>query len=158
MKIPVWSCSEERWNSRKNLIVYDDQGSLEYGKQGWTYHGRKTQSAAITITQVELARPAFPWVAQSIGMVVILGFAALLSILLLDAEFSIIMGMGMTFGFVVGLIINRIQEWVVVTGEDTEGNAVTGRFHDSGALGWMGLLGGNRRLAQALEDHRVRGD
>lgn len=156
MKIPAWSCLDERWNSRKNLVAYDDRGTLEYGNGGWIFHGRKHQSHAVTITDVELSRPAFPWIAQIVGFAILIAAAVVASVLLRDPEFSMLMGIGMSGGFVLGIVVNRAQEWVVVTGLDADGNTVTGRFHDAGAFGWMGLVGGNHRLADALKDHRAK--
>lgn len=140
--------TKQRVDSATKFLIFDDRGTLQLNAGSLRFSGKKNVIDIDDVVEADLVSQRINWVTYLIVNVVLIVYLAFIGIGLGPALVLLVISNA------VGILIGKSTKWVLVRYRDHSGQLREAYFADATALGWGGLLGGTRKLCEAIKEDR----
>lgn len=145
----VWFATQDRIQSKRKGIVFDDTGTLQVTTDNLSFVGRKYNIHVSHIHNVSLVQQRIPWVTY-----IVVNILALVPMAVYTAQvptLSVMYILSLVLLNLAGILIGRSTKWALVVYKDGDQISRCAYFADGSLFGWRGIFGGTKELYQVLK-------
>lgn len=142
----IWYASPQKFSASFKTPPFTDTGTLTTLENSLRFNGRKNQFDLLSVNSIALTSPPFPLLQFIFVNVLLVGYLAIGVIPSGDVIRISILSCLVVLANVFLIYMFR-KKWV----EIEFANNQKAYFFDASSLGWGGMLGGNKRIANACQ-------